>query len=256
MAWSAGPARAQVSASPSWAPAAQASIHPGVQTVSESGQCTSNFVFYDANDIYIGQAAHCTSTGSVNDTNGCETEVLPLGTPVRVGGASKPGQVVYNSWFTMRAVGERSEEACVGNDFALVRLDRADHGRINPSIPSWGGPNGLDPSSGGLESVYAYGNSSLRLGIGPLSPQFGFGTRQYNNGWTHDVYMITPGLPGDSGSAHLGSDGGALGVLSTFSLTLSNQVSDLTRALNYMRLYTELDGVQLANGTEPFSPLL
>ncbi len=250
-----GQAGAQISA-PKWASAAQAPVHPGVQTNSASGQCTANFVFYDGADIFIGQAAHCTGKGAASDTNGCTTGVLPLGTRVEIGGASTPGQVVYNSWITMQDVGEKDESVCYGNDFALVRVDPVDHARINPSIPFWGGPSGLDPATNALETVYAYGNSGLRGGITALSPKIGFATGDQLGGWSHDVYAITPGIPGDSGSAFLGSNGGALGVLSTFSLTLSNQVSDLSRALTYMRDHTDLDDVRLANGTEPFSPLL
>jgi hypothetical protein len=48
-------------AAPTWAPAASAAIHPGVQTVTAGGQCTANFVFYDSsNTVYIGQADRCT----------------------------------------------------------------------------------------------------------------------------------------------------------------------------------------------------
>ena len=64
----AGPA----TAAPTWAPAASAAVHPGVQTITNGGQCTSNFVFYDAsNNVYIGQAAHCAGTGGNTETNGC-----------------------------------------------------------------------------------------------------------------------------------------------------------------------------------------
>lgn len=253
--WTSARAGADV-ATPRWAPAAQAPVHPGVQTISPSGQCTANFVFYDGVDIFIGQAAHCTGTGAVTDTNGCETGSLPLGTPVEIGGASRPGHLAYSSWITMHGAGEQNDDVCYGNDFALVRIDPVDHARVNPSIPFWGGPIGLDPSTSALETVYAYGNSSLRGGIAALSPKVGFATGDQLGGWSHDVYAITPGISGDSGSAFLGSGGGALGVLSTFSLTLSNQVSDLSRALTYMRGHTDLDNVRLADGTEPFSPLL
>ena len=64
-----------------WAPAASAPIHPGVQTVTDgSGQCTANFVFQDGSNTYIGQAAHCSSTGQATETDGCTSSSLPLGT--------------------------------------------------------------------------------------------------------------------------------------------------------------------------------
>ena len=74
------------SAAPTWAPAATAPIHPGVQTITAGGQCTANFVFFDAsNTVYIGQAAHCSGTGGNTATNGCTSGSLPLGTPVQAG---------------------------------------------------------------------------------------------------------------------------------------------------------------------------
>src|SRR5215210_6592873 len=98
---------APAAAEPAWAPADTAPVHPGVQTVSDSGQCTANFVFFDAsNAVYIGQAAHCTSTGGSTGTDGCETGSLPLGSPVEVDGAGRPGTLAYNSWLAMQAAGE------------------------------------------------------------------------------------------------------------------------------------------------------
>ena len=68
-------------AASAWAPAASAPIHPGVQTNTEgSGQCTSNFIFTEGSDTYIGQAAHCSGTGEATETNGCDAASLPLGT--------------------------------------------------------------------------------------------------------------------------------------------------------------------------------
>ncbi len=34
----------------------------------------SNFVFFDAaNNVYIGQAAHCSGTGGATETDGCDS---------------------------------------------------------------------------------------------------------------------------------------------------------------------------------------
>src|SRR5213595_1580466 len=76
-----------------WAPEGSATIHPGVMTftgassfLGGAGQCTANFVYTDAsNGVYLGQAAHCSSTGSSTETNGCSTKSLPLGTPIYAG---------------------------------------------------------------------------------------------------------------------------------------------------------------------------
>jgi hypothetical protein len=137
-------ATASASDAPTWAPAATAAVHPGVQTDTDGAQCTSNFVFYDASSaIYLGQAAHCAGTGSSADTNG----------------------------------------------------------------------------------------------------------------WTHLVYTVSPGIPGDSGSGFMDATGKAFGVLSTLQiapLPAANGVSDLSRMLAYMKAHGGPD-VTLANGTEPFT---
>lgn len=240
---------------PSWAPAANATIHPGVQTVTEGAQCTANFVFYDSSNVYLGQAAHCSGTGGSTETNGCDSGSLPLGTEVEVDGASHPGVLVYNSWLTMQVLGEQAADTCAFNDLALVQLDPADVGNVNPSIPYWGGPTGIDnDGTVAFDTVYSYGNSSLRLGISNLSPKRGVSIGDSGGGWSHDVYTLTPGIPGDSGSAFLDASGRALGVLSTVQLAPvagSNGVGDLSRELAYLNSHTSF-AVQLALGTEPF----
>ncbi len=138
------------SAAAAWAPAGSATVHPGVQTYTEGGQCTSNFVFEDGNDVYLGQAAHCSGTGGQTETDGCSSGSLPLGTKVEVKGASQPATMVYNSWLAMQAKGETDADACAYNDFALLRLDPADVGRVNPSVPGFGGPTGV--GAAGTES--------------------------------------------------------------------------------------------------------
>lgn len=239
-----------------WAPASQAQITPGVQTDTAGGQCTSNFVFTSGSDVFIGQAAHCTGTGAATETDGCDAQSLPLGTPVGVSGATQPGTLAYSSWLTMQQVGETDPDACAYNDFALVRIDPADVGRVNPSVPRFGGPVGLGGPSATGDVVYSYGNSSLRLGIRQLSPKQGIVVETVGNGWSRTVYTATPGIPGDSGSGFLDANGAAIGTLSTLAVLptpLSNGVADLGRELAYARAHG-LAELQLVNGTEPFRP--
>ena len=247
-----GPARS----APTWAPAATAAVHPGVQTVTQGAQCTANFVYSDSTNTYIGQAAHCSGTGGNTQTDGCSSPSLPVGTQVTVQGASKPGTMVYNSWITMQALGEQDTNTCAFNDLALVKLDPADVGKVNPSVPRWGGPTGLASSTGFLEQVYSYGNSSLRFGITQLSPKTGVSLGSDSGGWNNTVYTLTPGIPGDSGSGFLNSTGQAFGVLSTVQilpLAGANGVGSLALELNYLHGHvSSLAGVQLVNGTEPF----
>lgn len=216
-------------------------IHPGVQTYTDGAQCTANFVFTDGASTYIGQAAHCSGTGGSTETDGCDSGSLPLGTKVEINGATKPGTMVYNSWLTMQGVNEQDEDACAYNDFALIELDPADAGRVSPEIPVIGGPTGINTDGVSFgESVYSYGNSSLRFGISQLSPKEGTSLGTTGNGWTHPVYTVTPGIPGDSGSPFVDDQGRALGVLSTLAiapLAGSNGVSDLSRALDYANTF-------------------
>ncbi len=251
----AGPA----SAAPSWAPASSATIHPGVPTFTAGAQCTANFVFYDASNVYLGQAAHCSGTGTSTDTNGCTSGSLPIGTGVDIGG-SQPGTLVYNSWLTMQSKGETDADTCAYNDLALVKVDPADVGSVNPSVPFWGGPTGVHGGGTAVgDTVLSYGNSELRGGVTQLSPKQGKSVGDDGNGWSHTVYTVTPGIPGDSGSAFVDATGNALGILSTVAiapLSGSNGVGDVAKELVYANS-TGGFGVTLAQGTEAFTgPLL
>lgn len=246
-------------AAPAQAVAAPAAtIAPGAETVTEGAQCTANFVFTAGGDTFLGQAAHCAGTGAATDTDGCDAESLPLGTEVQIEGASRPGVLAYSSWLAMQDQGETDPDACAYNDFALIRVDPADVDAVSSTVPFWGGPVGVDgDGTTEGERVYSYGNSSLRLGLEPLKPKTGISLGTAGEGWTHNVATVTPGIPGDSGSAFLSSDGEALGTLSTLQiapLAGSNGVSDLSRELDYASAHGDLGTVQLVTGTEPFDP--
>ncbi|QZY30063.1 hypothetical protein [Nocardioides coralli] len=253
----------------SWAPADTATITPGVQMFTDGAQCTGNFVFTDRRrNVYVGYAAHCAGTGEATDTNGCDAGSLPLGTRVEFernsglvtgGDHVGSGTLAYSSWLTMGQRNETDPNACDYNDFALVKVDAADVSKVNPSVPFWGGPVGLDSDGTTTgEDVYSYGNSILRGGVEALSPKRGTSLGSTGKGWNHQVYTATPGVPGDSGSAFLGAGGEALGTLSTVQLAPfagSNGVSDLAKELGYAQRYGGIRGLALVPGTEPFSPL-
>lgn len=263
---------APAQAAPQWADAATATIHPGVQMYTEGAQCTGNFVFTDsASNVYVGYAAHCAGLGEATDTNGCLNDSVPLGTKVTFneggslvseGTQVGSGTLVYSSWRTMRDRGETDANTCAYNDFALVEVDSADLGKVNPSIPFWGGPTGIDTDGTAAgDRVYSYGNSSLRAGITALSPKTGIslGDAAEDGGWSHPLYTVTPGVPGDSGSAFVSADGKAVGTLSTLGLAplpLSNNIGDLGKELAYAQANSGISGLTLVNGTEPFDPVL
>jgi hypothetical protein len=257
-----------------WAPAETATIHPGVMTftgapsfLAGASQCTGNFVFTDASGgVYLGQAAHCSSTGSDTETNGCSTASLPLGTPIYTGElvngvveeGTEVGTLAYNSWIAMQGKHETDANTCAFNDLALIKVLPAEVAQVNPTVPFWGGPDGLVGAAAPLgEQVFSYGNSVLRGGISALSPKAGvsLGEPEASGGWSQQLYTVTPGIPGDSGSAFLNGAGKALGVLSTVELAPtpgSNGVGTLAKELAYANAATGL-GLQVASGTTPFS---
>jgi hypothetical protein len=257
-----------------WAPEGSATIHPGVMTFTNApsflagaGQCTSNFVFTDASGgVYLGQAAHCSSTGSSSSTNGCSTKSLALGTPIYSGdlvnggvqNGTKIGTLAYNSWISMQNAHETDPNTCAFNDLALIKIDTGQVGNVNPTVPFWGGPAGVAPKvSAAGDRVFTYGNSILRGGVSALSPKTGasLGDFEGSGGWSQDVYTVTPGIPGDSGSGFMDAGGNALGVLSTVQLApvaASNGVGTLAKELAYANNVTAL-GIKVAPGTTPFS---
>ncbi|RYE75143.1 MAG: hypothetical protein EOO74_10485, partial [Myxococcales bacterium] len=172
------------------------------------------------------------------------------------------GTLAYSSWITMNRLGTTDANTCDYNDFALVKVDAKDLGKVNPSVPFWGGPTGIDTDGTKAgDRVYSYGNSSLRGGIELLSPKTGIslGDNAADGGWSHPLYTLTPGVPGDSGSAFVSGDGKAVGTLSTLGLLplpASNNIGDLSRELAFAQQHSGISGLRLVNGTEPFSPIL
>jgi len=259
-------------AAPSWAPAGTAKIHPGTMMYTDGAQCTANFVFTDASGgVYVGYAAHCAGQGEATDTNGCNVDSLPLGTRVKFveggnlaseGTTVGNGTLAYSSWLTEKRLGTTDPNTCAYNDFALVKVDAADVSKVNPSVPFWGGPTGIDTNGTAAgDRVWTYGNSSLRAGLEPLSPHTGvsLGDSAADGGWTHPLYTVTPGVPGDSGSGFLSDGGKAIGTLSTLGLAplpASNNIGDLAKELAFAQANSGISGLNLALGTEPFNPIL
>jgi len=245
-----------------WAPVDSAAIRPGVVTeTAGGGACTSNFVFTSGDRVFLGQAAHCAGTGRATETNGCDAGSGPIGTPVTIlarDGSERSGTLAYSSWLTMQETGERNENLCEFNDFALVELDPDDVADVNPTLPVFGGPTGLDTDGLALgEQVFSFGNSPLRMGVSQLSPKRGTSVGDAGEGWSHEVVTATPGVPGDSGSGYLDSDGRAFGLLSTLNLApvpATNGVADLASALAFANANGGFDEpVELERGTEAFS---
>ena len=125
----------------------------GPSFLEGAGQCTANFVFTDASgNVYLGQAAHCSSTGGDTETNGCSTKSLPLGTPIYAGDlvnggvqtGTKIGTLAYNSWIAMQQKPrDRTRHVRIQRPSADQDLTSARSSEVNPTVPFWGGPDGL-----------------------------------------------------------------------------------------------------------------
>jgi hypothetical protein len=160
----------------------------------------------------------------------------------------------------MQSRHETDANTCAFNDLALIKIAPSQVANVNPTVPFWGGPNGLAAASSQTgDRVFTYGNSILRAGVSVLSPKTGIslGDVGGSGGWSQDVYTVTPGIPGDSGSGFMDASGNALGVLSTVQLApvaASNGVGTLAKELAYANAATG-QGFQVATGTTPFSAI-
>ena len=244
--------------SPAHAAPSAAAITPGVRMISPVDQrvtssCTAAFVFAGDDATYLGYAAHCAGASESMGLSGCAEPTLPLGTDVTIlgnDGSRASGRLAYTSWGTMQERGESDPGLCLHNDFALVKLNPADVPRVDPTVPVFGGPTGLDTDGTALgEPVVSYQPQA-----GPTSVKQGRSLGTSGGGLAHRVQTRPPGRPGDSGSGYLDGAGRAFGVLSTLFTdgSATNGVTDLAHALSYANAYGGIGHVALVPGREPF----
>lgn len=264
-------------------------IGPGVQMNTVNAQCTANFVFrrvvttyrivngqrvaIRTTHTYVGYAAHCASRGSDTQTNGCSTPSYPLGTKVQfvvgeksgaLGGliGGSPGTVIgtgtlrYSSWIAMQRAHTTNALECAYNDLALVEVDRAYLGRVNPTVPFFGGPSKLGALPGVGQAIYTVGSSSLR---GTTRATSGTVRDASNAPWSDIVKTKSPGVPGDSGSGYMNASGQAVGVLSTLDVNLlppssANGIGSLSQEVAFSRTHG-MGGLVLVPGRTAFHPI-
>ena len=176
---------------------------PGVQTrgVQANGcivtGCTANFVFTDGTSKYIGTARHCVDgVGSRVAMQVDTTTVADIGTVTKhTPGDGEPGE-----------------------DFALIKIDAdvAQKWGVNPAIPVVGGPNGVYTGCG-PEGIKYYGHG-YAAAVAQGKPGGGLATNWNNDGfgWTGT------GLPGDSGSGVVTTNGQAAGDLTHLIVDLGD----------------------------------
>src|SRR3954451_50996 len=135
----AGPATAvtgqTAATTPRWAPAAKATVHPGVKVSMGGVNCLAGFIFTDGTHAFVAVSGACSGPGEVANPK-CDAGQDPVGLPVTIAGAKHKGTLVYSSVTAMELRGQKGDtNRCANNSLTLVRLNWRDIRRTNPSIP-------------------------------------------------------------------------------------------------------------------------
>jgi len=246
---SAGGADASTSAlHPDWASAKAATIHPGVSVqVGNSPVCRAGFIFTDGTRAFIAIPASCSGTGPA-DNSKCDVGQDPLGTPVTIGGAKHEGMLVYSSITQMELRSETGINRCTYNDLSLVRIDRRDIKRTNPSVPMLGGPTGVSKDAPAAPD---------QLSVLLAAPSNAQALNTSGGGWSHAMMVDGPVAGSDLGGPVMTSEGKALGMVSGVPTANGRTlVNNLRHEIRYLHTVNKFADVHLAKGTVKFSPML
>lgn len=229
---------------PPWPAISSATVRPGTVIESESGSCTSNFLFRSPDNVtlYLGLAAHCVDGIEINGT-------------VDIEGASEAGRLAYSSWVALNATGCAAVSSAPPDceqDFALIALDSADRPKVHPAVLYFGGPVAVKDSkqlSAG-DRVLTYGRSPLRGGVEPSNPREGVVTME-QSGPKFLIATATPGVPGDSGSAVMTKRGEAVGVLVDVQVAPFTGQNGVVGLVNALEVAAEKGGIVVEVVTWP-----
>ena len=210
-------------------------VRPGGLVVSDTGQCTLNFLFQGSDgNRYIGTAGHCILAADPIGGQAPETTwAAGSGPEARDGDGNRIGEFAY-------AILEDPK------DFALIRLD--DDVESDPQMCHFGGPTGINADTPGLDEptiLQQYGNG---LAIGTVLPA----RSMVALGMPDPDHVFAQGLvlPGDSGSGVISDDGRAVGVAVTTGVhTASIGTSGIDAGeVGITRLQPQLDQAQSVLG--------
>ncbi|HEY4571585.1 MAG TPA: hypothetical protein VIH10_19075 [Kribbella sp.] len=230
-------------AGPHWAPAASATVHPGVKVTMGGVACIAGFVFTDGTRAFIAVPASCSGAGEVANPK-CDAGQDPLGLPVTIQGAKHKGTLVYSSVTAMELRSQSGANRCQYNNLSLVRLDRRDIKRTNPSVPEIGGPTGVSKDQPALPD---------QLMVYLAAPTSAQAIESGSGGWAHTLMVDGAVSPNDLGGPALTDSGQALGMVSGTPMSDgSTTVSNLHREVRYLHTYKRFADVHLAKGTEKF----
>ena len=195
-----------------WAPAVGAGIHPGVVTETAAGaRAPPTSCSPGRSGVPRAGSALRRHRGGHGERR-LQLATGPLGTEVTIHGSDgrdRTGGMVYSSWVAMQADDETDPDACAYNDFALVELSSGDAAHVNPSTP-FGGHGVHDAPEAG-SAVLGYWQLDDPARHRGMAPQGRLG--EVGQGFGHEVYTLSPGIPAGDGSGYLTDDGEAVGVL-------------------------------------------
>ena len=220
-------AEASASSQPAWGNVTTARIRPGSEALTSLGQCTFNFLFYDASHAYIGTAAHCTNN---------------VGDRVRHGVLGEIGSVVYDS--------DRAAGADRDVDFTLVRLDAARVADAHPQMLGFFAPTGSAPRAdltpGESVSLYGYG---LLLGEAAATrARSGVLVSTTDKEYRADM----PAVNGDSGAPLIEtSTGRALGIISHYGINFPVPTTDEGPLMSFIDAELRKAGFTVTLATVP-----
>jgi hypothetical protein len=172
--------------------------------VSATYGCTANYVWSDGNRTYLGAAGHCFVPPGKTSTAGPGADWNPAGTHVRVciSGCYFGGQLGFIVTGTTADLGpvaygrQTLNGQDVGNDFGIVVIPTALASLVRPTMPVWGGPQGVAPIDVG-SALCLYGNAGGLGEVFATKARPGVGTGNDGSSWL----AIIPSFQGDSGAA-------------------------------------------------------
>ena len=235
-----------------WAPSTTAKIHPGVPVTIGGVTCTAGFILTDGKRVFLTLTAGCAGANPGEDVNGCPTTrdsagVDPPNTEADITGARHKGHLVYNSFERMKRLGEKRQNRCHYNQLALIKIDRRDIKRTNPSVPTVGGPGRVAKGSP---------TAPDRLSVFLTAPTTAEALQTSNGGWAHTMMVNGHVDVPNAGSPVLTASGAALGMVTVVPshgtagpTTVANLGREL-RALHHERGFAH---VHLATGTADYA---
>lgn len=232
-----------------WAPASEATVHPGVTVTIAGVKCVAGFVVKQRHRVFLTVPASCSGVSDGQPVDGCASAQVPVGLKVRIQGARHRGTIAYSSFAAMQLSGESRVNRCANNSLTLIRIDRRDLRRTNPSLPVLGGPAGLDPAA-----TAAPTQLTVLLSGAATAAQ---ATSTTAAGWAHGVVIDGEADNLSVGSPVVDGAGKAVGMVTVVpfhGLAGESTVSDLARELRALRHTPGFHHVHLVKGTESYRP--